>query len=506
MSSSYDVVVIGSGLSGLECAYILAQAGFNVCILEKNRQYGGNLQIFSRDKVIFDTGVHYLGGLDPGQNLHQFFTYFGLMDKLHLRRMDSDGFDRISFDTDPKDYKHAMGYEAFEASLIEDFPKEKEGIVKYSQGIQKVCRSFNLYYLKEINGSLFDQAYLEVGAKNFIESCTSNVKLQNVLAGSNALYAGDADKTPLYAHALVVNTYIESAYKCVDGGGQITKHFRQSLLAMGCTMMNYAEVIKLNVSGGNISSALLNDGRIIYGKQFISNIHPAQTLKLINPEKIKKTYRNRITSLQNSVSVFTVHLVFKENTFPYLNYNYYHHKTDDAWAAMDYKEENWPECYALFVPAESRSSQYASGMNVMAYMRYSEVEKWQDSFNTVPKHKNERSAEYQDWKTLKAEKLIDELVKKWPDLRSQIKSYYTSTPLSYRDYIGSGDGSLYGIQKDYNNPLKSYVSPRTKIPNLFLTGQNLNMHGILGVTVSSVVTCGQFLDINNLIRKINSAN
>ena len=34
----YDYVIIGSGLGGLECGYILAKEGFSVCVLEKNRQ------------------------------------------------------------------------------------------------------------------------------------------------------------------------------------------------------------------------------------------------------------------------------------------------------------------------------------------------------------------------------------------------------------------------------------------------------------------------------------
>ena len=69
----FDAVIIGSGLGGLESAYILAKEGLKVCVLEKNRQFGGNLQIFVRDKAIFDTGIHYIGGLDKGQNLYQYF-------------------------------------------------------------------------------------------------------------------------------------------------------------------------------------------------------------------------------------------------------------------------------------------------------------------------------------------------------------------------------------------------------------------------------------------------
>ncbi|MEZ5059464.1 MAG: NAD(P)-binding protein [Saprospiraceae bacterium] len=144
----YDVVIIGSGLGGLECAFTLSREGYKVCVLEKNRQLGGNLQIFSRDKVIFDTGVHYIGGLDEGQNLHQFFKYYGLMDKLKLKRMDPEGFDRITFEGDSEEYPHAMGYKRFAERLTEIFPKEKSAIQTYTNRMQEICDSFPVYRLR----------------------------------------------------------------------------------------------------------------------------------------------------------------------------------------------------------------------------------------------------------------------------------------------------------------------------------------------------------------------
>ena len=73
---TYDVVVIGSGLGGLVSALLLAQEGKKVCVLEKNNQYGGNLQTFVRDKTIFDTGVHYIGGLKKEENLGKYLIVF----------------------------------------------------------------------------------------------------------------------------------------------------------------------------------------------------------------------------------------------------------------------------------------------------------------------------------------------------------------------------------------------------------------------------------------------
>ncbi|MBK7588954.1 MAG: hypothetical protein IPI22_11830 [Bacteroidetes bacterium] len=55
------------------------------------------------------------------------------------------------------------------------------------------------------------------------------------------------------------------------------------------------------------------------------------------------------------------------------------------------------------------------------------------------------------------------------------------TPLSYRDYLNIPNGSMYGLQKNVNDLANTTYAKRTKIPNLFLTGQNINTHGILGI-------------------------
>lgn len=71
--------------------------------------------------------------------------------------------------------------------------------------------------------------------------------------------------------------------------------------------------------------------------------------------------------------------------------------------------------------------------------------------------------------------------------------------------MGTDDGSVYGIIKDYKDPLKTFISPRTKLDNLLLTGQNINLHGILGVSISAIVTCSVLLGMTELIKKIEDA-
>jgi len=43
-SSEHDAVVVGSGVNGLACAALLAQAGWDVCVLERNDWFGGAIR------------------------------------------------------------------------------------------------------------------------------------------------------------------------------------------------------------------------------------------------------------------------------------------------------------------------------------------------------------------------------------------------------------------------------------------------------------------------------
>ncbi len=504
MENNYDIVIIGSGMGGLVCADILGREGYKVCVLEKNKQIGGCLQTYVRDKVIFDSGVHYLGGLGKGQNLYQVFKYMGIIEKLKLQKMDEDCFDKIIIENDEKEYAYAQGYENFIQRLLQDFPNEEKALRLYCDKIKEVCSKFPLYNLRA--GGNMDEKNLVLGidTKTFIESITSDKKLQAVLVGNNMLYVLQAGKTPFYVHAMILNSYIESSWKCIDGGSEIGKYIAKSIREHGGEIRRNTEVKRIVVDEGEVKSVELADGSHVYAKHFISNMHPVRTLDMTESKLIKHAYKSRIKNLENTIGGFIINIVFKKDSFKYVKNNYYYHKDGHIWNMADHTEANWPLCYCVFFSASSKTSDYADSMTLLAYMRYDEVKQWEQTFNTVSAVED-RGPGYEAFKKRKAETLLDCVEEKFPGLRSCIKIYYTATPLSYRDYVGNDDGSMYGIVKDYQNPLKTFISPRTKIPNLYLTGQNLNLHGILGATMSGLVTCTAFLGNDDIIEKIRNA-
>lgn len=495
----YDAIIIGSGMGGLVSAVILAKEGKNVCVLEKNNQYGGNLQTFARDKTIFDTGVHYIGGLDKGQNLYHLFKYLDILEDIQLEKMDINAYDYIHFEGDDKSYPHAQGYDNFIAQLSHIFPNEKLNIIQYCDKVREVCEAFPLYNLKE--GSPYDMNILSLNLKDYLDQLTENETLKAVLAGSNLLYAGNKD-TPFYVHALSVNSYIQSAWRCIKGGSQISKALVKQLRKYKGDIFKRTEIQDFIYQNDALIGVRAQDGREFFGKTIISNIDLNATIQLAGEPIYKKSLRNRVKNLEDTPSSFSLHIVFKPNTFPYLNHNIYHFKNKESvWEASEKGTNEWPQMYMISMGTSQKNLKYAESMTVMTYMDFELVKKWENTTNTVV-NKNDRGESYKDFKEACTNLLLDELEKKFPGIQEKILSTYSTTPLSYRDYIGGRNGNMYGFKKDSDYPLKTLISPRTKIPNLLVTGQSVNMHGIMGVTIGAVNTCSEILGRKHLLQSI----
>jgi all-trans-retinol 13,14-reductase len=392
-----------------------------------------------------------------------------------------------------------MGRERFIETLARQFPSERKGLIEYTRKIREICMDISMYSFSEVPSNMIDNNILAIGASDYIRSVFTDTRLQNIVAGNSMLYSGTSNKTPLYIHALINHSFIESAWRIADGSHNLVNILAEGIVSNGGTIIRNQKAEKLVIENGKISGVMLSNGECIKGRYYIANNHPSDLLKMVEPETFRKTFRNRINSLEDTMGMFTLYLVFRKDSFPYHNYNFYHFNQDNVWIASDYNKDKWPQNYLFMPTAMSDSEQYARSGSVITYMDYQELKKWENTFT------GDRGEEYLDFKKEKAEILLNAVEKQFPHIRDHIDAYYTSTPLTWRDYTGTRSGSAYGIIKDYNKPLESLILPRTQIPNLFLTGQNNSVHGILGVTISSVVTCSEIIDGTYLINKIKNS-
>ena len=495
----YDVVIVGSGLGGLQCGYILSKHGMKVCVLEQNSQPGGCVQSFRRGKHTFDTGFHYVGGLDEGQPLHRLFSYFGLMD-LPWCRMDESGFDEVVIGG--KSYMFANGYERFAETLSEQFPHQSGNLKKYAEFLRGVSdNTFSSLERKGISG-IYEASLFSKSAYEYLTSTIDDPLLRNVLSGASMKLELNPQTLPLYIFAQINSSFIQSAWRLRGGGSMIADSLIKSIEATGGTVRMKAEVTRLVEEDGKIIAAEVNgtpagnDAERIYADYFVANTHPAVALSLVTESKlIRNVYRKRINRLENSFGLFTANIALKENAVPYLNRNIYVNKTSDMWQYADYKPENINTYVLASLKVPEDGTHYTRNIDLLTPMYWQEVEQWADT--TIGR----RGSDYIAYKKQKTEAclgLVSDYIPglKGVDPQDVIENVYTSTSLSYRDYTKTPQGSAYGLRKDYDQLMTTLLSPRTPEPNLFFTGQNLNLHGVLGVSMTSFLTCAEILGID----------
>ena len=478
----YDAVIIGSGLGGLECAHILSKAGMSVLLLERGTQAGGCLQSYRRHGLAFDTGFHYVGGLDKGQSLHSAFRHLGLL-RLPWQRLDNH-FDRVTIGN--QTFSFAQGYDAFVETLTVAFPAERDALNKYADML-KQCgeQQFDALNPQTEESSVLSRLF-ETSAYQYLTETFHDPLLINVLCGTSLKMELRKESLPLFTFAHGNGSFIESSWRLKGDGSLIINSLADGIRMHGGEIICNAEVRELVEKDGKLVHAVCSNGEIYEGTIFISNIHPAVTFNLVKQSsRMKKVYRSRITHLENTFGMFTVSLRIKPQTLRYFNWNQYIYKEPDVWA---FHLKNNPVSGVLVscrIPEDG--SKYVQQVDLLTPMNWSECEQW--SHTEVGR----RGEDYKAMKKRVADECITLAERFIPGLRDRITGCYTRTPLTYRNYTLTPEGSAYGLRKDFRNPMITLLSPRTPIPNLLLTGQNLMLHGLHGVTMTALFTCAEVL-------------
>lgn len=477
-------VVIGAGLGGLETAAMLARMGYKVLVLEKEPKTGGALQSFRRGDTTFDSGFHYVGGLNPGGSLRPLFSYFGLMD-LPWRQMDPEAADIVMIG----EHKYCLpqGHDHFVEALSEQFPDQRENLKAY------------VSLLREVGDHIFDSLngpspYFSQSAYDWLCRTITDPELRRVLSGASLKLQLDAETLPLYIFAQINNSFIQSSWRLEGGGDMLCNRLRELIEQYGGEVRTSARVTKIIEAEGTVTGVEVNSSEFVPADYVVCDLHPACMVSLLAESKaIRRIYRNRVNSVPNSYGMFTVNCRLKPDTVPYRNSNVNIYSPEaDLW---HYRPGTIDRALVSFYPTENK---YAQSIDLLTPMAFSEVEPWKDSeFGARPD-------EYKQMKQARAEQLIDFVSKRMPELSGNIDRYYTSTPLTYLHYTGTPFGSAYGIMKDWRSPMTTLWTPLTPVHNLILTGQNLNLHGILGVSMTTLFTVAAIAGFDRLNEQLDT--
>ena len=495
-----DVVIVGSGISGLTAGVLLSKKGRKVAVVERQAEFGGALRQFRRNRIAYDVGFHYTGCLGQGELLDLLWGYCGVRTEIPIIPLSAEGYDQFEFARLGNPVRGYFSYGRFEAELISCFPDERQGIQKYFATVREICADVPFY-----NTCLPLTPFLR-GYKSrprslatFLDTVTENRYLRAILAAPAFLYGVPIELASLEIHALVAHGYYSGAYTISGGGQAIVDAFVNRLKTQGGEMYSSSEVTGIRVMEGKVCGVDISGGGHIECDQVIFTGHPAHVIDMVPPGFFRPAYSTRLRELRNSLSMFAV---FGQSSRPVeladgpLNY----YLLPDENEVIPKSSSTPPHFRPMMMTGTAvRKGEILQGREngiILLRLGY-----WDDVAGFAKSSPGNRPSAYEDLKESVARDMVSSAQRRWGDICGEIKPSAIGTPLTFRDELAAPDGCAYGAMHclDQFNP-----DVRTRLPGLYLSGQSTLMTGVVGASISGLVGAGEILGLESLWEEVKT--
>jgi len=501
LAPDYDAVVIGSGMSGLTTAALLTDLGKKVCVLEQHYTAGGYTHSYERAGYEWDVGVHYIGEVGAPTRTRKMFDYLS-GGELKWAPMDAE-YDR--FYVGDKVFSAVAGKREFRDNLVRQFPQEAEAIDRYialldrsgdalsafgmGRGMPPLAAAAISPWLAWKRRGAYRRTTWEV-----LSQLTDDEDLIATLCGQWGDMGLPPKRSPFMAHAMIARHYLYGGYYPVGGSWRIADTIIPKIQAGGGEVFTYAKVDEILIADNKVTGVLMQDGHVIECDCVISSAGVNNTFNHLVPEDIagRKGYLRELETVEPSVGHLGVYIglqgTAEEIGLPRTNYWIY--PSNDYDAAVDRFMEDpdapFPVVYLSFPSAkdpdyENRHPGTAT-IEIVAPAPYEWFDQWRDA--TWGK----RGDAYESLKTRFGERLMDILYEKVPQARDKVDYYEVSTPLSTNWFGGYQKGELYGLAHTGERLEQDWLRPKTTIPGLWLTGQDILTCGVTGAMMAGLIT------------------
>jgi len=117
-----------------------------------------------------------------------------------------------------------------------------------------------------------------------------------------------------------------------------------------------------------------------------------------------------------------------------------------------------------------------------------------------------RGTDYESAKSRMTEALLDLVEKQHPGFRDLVAYAELATPLSFEYFTGAPSGTIYGYPATPDRFRKTWLTPKTPIRNLYLTGTDAAVLGVMGALMGGVATASTLLGSAGFLEIMRAAN
>ncbi len=454
--SNWDVIVIGSGLTGLTTAVTLAHRGKRVLVLEQHTAPGGYATSFTRKGFTFDVSLHQTIALGEGGYLNEILTQLGVMDKITPIPLDST----LKLKTDLGDLYVGPQYLD---QLKKLFPQEAESIEKLDKLIDAVMAETRRAMMlsgvpKRIRRVLARlvtptiHRHHHQTLTDILEARFCDERLKQLIAIQWGYYGLPQDRISGMFYLLDWGGFLKSGIYYLKGTSQsMSNALVERLEELGGTLLLRHDVEEIVIEDGRavgVRSRRVRKRSDGVTQEFrapviISNANPFHTFgRLLDGKKhIPQSYWDIMASLEPSTSAVVAYIGL-DRPFETFTQDRHHSVVEINLSDLDVNK-TYEEAVAGRNTGFEGVIHYSvmdpdmapAGKSVIATIRNEFITAW-------------RGLSEEAYRTKKAEvtaEIVTDLDERYPGIRDHIEVIEVATPHTMTRYTNNPDGAFNGF-------------------------------------------------------------
>lgn len=444
MNSSYDVVVIGSGLGGLTAANRMASCGHKVLLVEQHFELGGLAAFFKRKGHIFDVSLH---GFPFGM-LKSFRKYWGKEFADRIIQVKSVRFDNPMFTLDT-----TFTTENFTEILISKFKIPADQV----HGFYKNLAEMNYYDNRTMTTRELFQKWFP-GRPDVWRLLMEPITYAN----------GSTLDEPAISYGIVFSNFMnKGVFTFLGGTDLMIKMMKEKLTANGVDWVTKSKAEKILVDDNKHVKGVIINGQTVACRAVISNANLVKTVnEMVGKEYFSPDFLTGFKKVRVSTGSAQVYIgIRKGEKIPFIG---------DLLFTSTYPEYN----------TDALCSDKITSRTYSVY--YPEIRPDSESDYTIVASMNSR---YEDWghlshedyqakKAWMIEDTLTALSHYIPNIREITDYTEAATPKTFERYTGHINGASFGTKFD---GLDYSMGLNKQVAGLYHTGSvGIIMSGWLG--------------------------
>ena len=449
---SYDVLIIGAGMSGLAAGIRLAYYGKKVCILEKHHRVGGLNSFYSRDGHKFDVGLHAMTNYVPKGTKSTPLPK--LLRQLKLKAEDfalcQQRGSAIKFPGKALRFNNDLNL--FVQEVVENFPAQADNF-------QNLLKTISEYEALALDAK-------PISAREVVSSIISDPLLIDMIFCPLMFYGNARENDMEFGQFVIMfnSIFCEGLARPQDGVRRILEMLVNQYGDNGGELRLKCGVRSIQVAKGRVESILLDNGEVLRADNVISSAGYVETMRLLSdydPARFK--YDVGQLSFIEFIMVLDkepAEMGYDTTITFFNNSGKFNYRKPDRLVDISSGVICCPNNFQFENPLPE------------AIIRVTNMANF-DLWNRLDKE------EYRAQKAAWLETTLREVVQFVPDFRDSIVYSDIFTPKTIYKYTGHLNGAVYGTP----NKIKTGI---THLENLFICGTDQGFLGIVGAMLSGI--------------------